>query len=228
VAAVYKIVFAGVGAAGKTEAIRTLSDHDVLSTEASGTGNAESGTGSGAVVALDYGVVTLDNGDRLHLYGTSGRDGADFMCGIVTQGSMGMVILVDGSAADPVGDLRACVAAFRTVVNQTRLVVGLTRVAATDRTIRPAIAEALRSLGLPPVVLTVDARKKRDLMLLLSMLILSLGPAPGAGRTPTISDEEEAIRDADEDDDSDDDIVTVADYHAADFGEGRAYGRDRS
>lgn len=225
-AAVYKIVFAGMGAAGKTEAIRTLSDHDVLSTEASGTGHPDSGTG--ALVALDYGVVTLDNGDRLHLYGTSGREGTDFMCGIVTQGSMGMVILVDGSAPDPVGDLRACVAAFRAVVNQTRLVVGLTRVAATDRTIRPAIADALRSLGLPPVVLTVDARKKRDLMLLLSMLILSLGPKPGAERAPELSKEEEARRDAEDDEDSDDDIVTVADYHAADFGEGRAYGRDRS
>ena len=89
-AAIYKIVFAGPSGAGKTEAIHTLSDDEVLSKEAAVYSPGQAGPSS--TVALDRGFVTLDNGDQLHLHGTSGHTGVDAMCGIVTAGSMGIVL----------------------------------------------------------------------------------------------------------------------------------------
>lgn len=174
-AAVYKIVFAGPSGAGKTEAIHTLSDDEVLSKEAAVYAPGQAGPAS--TVALDRGFVTLDNGDQLHLHGTSGHTGVDAMCGIVTTGSMGLVLLMDGRAADPLGDLCTSLDAFRHVIEQTRVVVGISRTRPSDRIIRPALADEMVARGLPPVVMSVDTRKKQDLIILLKTLIFSL-PSP--------------------------------------------------
>ena len=54
----YKIVFAGTMGAGKTEAIRSLSDIPILLTEALNT-DQESHSKPQTPVGIDYGEVTL-------------------------------------------------------------------------------------------------------------------------------------------------------------------------
>lgn len=172
---IYKIVIVGPVGAGKTQAVKVLSDIEVVSTEAAAT------DGVGAVkaettVAMDYGVLNLPGGDRVRLYGTPGQERFDFMWEILSENALGVVLLLDGSAPDPVADLRAYVAAFRRIIDETTLVVGITHSSWGDRHVRPAAAAELARLGLPATVMNVDARERAEMVTLVKTLIYSLDP----------------------------------------------------
>jgi signal recognition particle receptor subunit beta len=181
-AQVHKIVFVGPVGAGKTQAIRSLSDIEVVSTEAAAS-DAVRQIKPQTTVAMDYGVMNLDTGDRVRLYGTPGQDRFDFMWEILTENALGLVMLIKASAPDPVDDLRLCVGNFRRVIDGSALVVGLTHCdSQTERALRPAIEAELLRLGLPPVVMTADARVRHDMVMLVKALIYSLDPLYVADR----------------------------------------------
>ena len=73
-----KIIFAGPVGAGKTTAIDTISDIPVVSTEQAASDEVALRK-SNTTVAMDYGVLNLDDGLRVHLYGAPGQDCFDFM-----------------------------------------------------------------------------------------------------------------------------------------------------
>ena len=82
--AVYKLVFAGPVGAGKTTAVQSLSDIEVVSTESVATDETRRLKRT-TTVAMDYGVMRLDNGDQVHLYGTPGQKRFDFMWDILKR-----------------------------------------------------------------------------------------------------------------------------------------------
>lgn len=173
---IHKIVFVGPVGAGKTQAIRTLSDIEVVSTEARAS-DAVKQLKPQTTVAMDYGVLNLDSGDRVRLYGTPGQERFDFMWDILTENALGLVMLIRADAPDPVDDLRLCVAAFRRIIDSTALVVGLTHAdSQTERTLRPAIEAELARLGLPALAMQADARQRNDMVMLVKTLIYSLDP----------------------------------------------------
>lgn len=172
---VYKIVFAGPIGAGKTRAVKTLSDIEVVSTEAAATDGVKR-LKAETTVAMDYGVMNLSNGDRVRLYGTPGQERFDFMWEILTENALGLVLLIDGSAPNPVADLRAYVSAFRAIIDKTSVVVGITHTSWGDRVVRPQIAAAMEEMGLPPTVMNADARERKDMVTLIKSLIYSLDP----------------------------------------------------
>lgn len=174
-ASVYKIVIVGPVGAGKTQAVKVLSDIEVVSTEAAASDGVRA-IKSHTTVAMDYGVLNLPGGDRVRLYGTPGQERFDFMWEILSENALGVVLLLDGSARDPVADLRHYVAAFRQIVDETTLVVGITHLGWGDRTVRPAVAAELARLGLPATVMSVDARERAEMVTLVKTLIYSLNP----------------------------------------------------
>ena len=46
---------------------------------------------AGTTVAMDYGVMHLDDGEKIHLYGTPGQARFDFMWDILTTGGIGLI-----------------------------------------------------------------------------------------------------------------------------------------
>ncbi len=174
-AAVYKIVFAGPIGSGKTCAVSTLSDIDVVSTEAKASDGVRK-LKSQTTVAMDYGVMNLANGDKVRLYGTPGQERFDFMWDILTENALGLVLLLDGSAPDPAADLRAYVSAFRALIDKTALVVGITHTSHGDRKVCSLIANEMELLHLPPTVMNTDARERADMVTLVKALLYSLDP----------------------------------------------------
>ncbi|MDT7837709.1 GTP-binding protein [Aquabacterium sp. OR-4] len=173
---IHKIVFVGPVGAGKTQAIRTLSDIEVVSTEARASDEVQQ-LKPQTTVAMDYGVLHLDNGDRVRLYGTPGQERFDFMWDILTEHALGLVMLVRATAPDPLNDLRLCVSAFRRVIDDTALVVGLTHSdSLAERGLRPAVMAELARLGVPALVMNADARERSDMVMLVKTLIYSLDP----------------------------------------------------
>jgi len=97
----HKIVFTGPVGAGKTTAIRTLSDIEPISTEQYATDETKN-LKEETTVAMDYGSMMLGGKERIHLYGTPGQKRFDFMWEILSEGSIGLIVLANNRANDPV------------------------------------------------------------------------------------------------------------------------------
>jgi uncharacterized protein len=172
----YKIIFTGPVGAGKSTAIASISDTPPVTTEEFATDITKE-IKTTTTVAMDYGVMNLDGGDRLHLYGTPGQQRFDFMWDILTEGSVGLVLLINNEVENPIQDLRFFLDAFSEFIDRTRLVVGVTYM---DRTAKPAISdycEALKQTKHKVPVLEIDARERRDVALLLEALLFTLDPS---------------------------------------------------
>nr|WP_305908301.1 ATP/GTP-binding protein [Methylomarinum sp. Ch1-1]MDP4521123.1 ATP/GTP-binding protein [Methylomarinum sp. Ch1-1] len=101
----YKIIFTGPVGAGKTTAINSISDVPPVKTDAVASDMTKSRK-SATTVAMDYGVMNLDGGEKIHLYGTPGQERFDFMWDILTTGGIGLVLLLDNSRLDPFQDMK--------------------------------------------------------------------------------------------------------------------------
>ena len=178
---IYKIVFAGPVGAGKTTAIKSLSDIEVVSTDASATDDVKRMKAT-TTVAMDYGLMRLDNGDKVRLYGTPGQKRFDFMWDILTYNALGLVLMISARAEDPVADLRTYVEHFRQFIDSTALVVGITHADLAEVDVRPAIARELVQLGLPTTVMDTDARDRAHMAMLVRSLIYSIDPLAGTAR----------------------------------------------
>jgi signal recognition particle receptor subunit beta len=170
-----KIIFTGPVGAGKTTAIASLSDEPPIATDELATDMTRKKKGS-TTVAMDYGVMHLAGGDKIHLYGTPGQERFDFMWDILSQGGIGLVLLLDNTRPDPFQDMRFFLDSFRDFINETRLVIGVTQM---DLSLRPTLEDYHKHLagtGLNPPVFEVDARVRRDVVLLVQALLYSLDP----------------------------------------------------
>lgn len=168
-----KIVFTGPMGAGKTTAIRAISDGEVLSTDVPITGGAELSMPGKTMttVGLDYGECRLGDQWVLKLFGTPGQERFRFMWDILGAGAFGLIVLADNSQPDPVGEVARYLKAFAPHVPARRTVVGVGRL---DTHPSPGIAdycEQLGALGYNPPVLEVDVRRDADVRLLLSVLV---------------------------------------------------------
>ena len=174
----YKIVFAGPVGAGKTTAIQTLSDIEVLNTDARASDDVRQLKPT-TTVAMDYGVMKLGNGDQVRLYGAPGQARFDFMWDILTENALGLVVLVSARSDDPVAELDVYLKAFRELIDRTALVVGVTHTDAGNRAARQQIIESLRARGIDPCVMDADARHRPDVALLVKTLLYSIDPFAG-------------------------------------------------
>lgn len=165
----YKLIFTGSMGAGKTTAIAAVSEIEPCRTDVANndrSGHAKATT----TAALDYGEVTLSGGDKLRLYGTPGQSRFDFMWKILGQGSLGVVILVDNSRPDPLADLRDYARAFADALAESRAVVGVGRRQSHPSPTIEEYHDQVNSLGFDAPVLSIDARKRSDVLMLLDVL----------------------------------------------------------
>lgn len=174
----YKLIFTGPSGAGKSTAIAALSDIPVVTTEAKDTERETNRNKfkETITVALDYGVIKLPNKDKVHLYGTPGQERFNFMWDLLTEGGLGLILLIDNARQDPLADLRFFIKAFDSFIRKTKIAIGITRM---DLNPKPCLTEyykELHALGLNPPLFDVDARRHEDVALLLQALLYTLDP----------------------------------------------------
>lgn len=121
----YKIVFAGSMGAGKTEAIRSLSEVPVLATEAFNT-DTQAHSKAETTVGIDYGEITLDDGVKIGLYGTPGQTRFDFIWPVICQGALGVILLVDHNSKVPIEELEGYLDTFKDYTQN--ISIGITHV----------------------------------------------------------------------------------------------------
>ncbi|MDO9213519.1 MAG: ATP/GTP-binding protein [Methylococcales bacterium] len=171
----YKIIFTGPVGAGKTTAINSISDLPPIKTDAAASDMTKSKK-SATTVAMDYGVMNLPGGEKLHLYGTPGQERFDFMWDILVTGGIGLVLLLDNTRADPFVDMKFFLDAFDKFIGDTAVAVGVTQM---DVSAKPTIEDyqvQLGGMGLKLPVFAVDARVRNDVSILIQSLLYSLDP----------------------------------------------------
>jgi signal recognition particle receptor subunit beta len=176
-----KIVFAGPMGAGKTTAIRTISDIPPVSTEVDNNDRTSCDKES-TTVALDYGQLLLEDGTAVRLYGTPGQGRFSFMWEILCSGAIGVILLIDGSSATALSDLHTYAEDFHRLNPSQPLVIGVGRVTDADGRQLDEYARVLATRGIVAPVFNVDVRQREDVLLLIETLLCILeAQVPEAG-----------------------------------------------
>jgi uncharacterized protein len=169
-----KLIFTGPMGAGKTTAIASISEvppirTDVKTTDTEGRQRKETTT-----VAMDYGFITLDDGARIHLYGTPGQERFDYMWTILTQGGIGLILLLDNARPEPLKDLAFYLDAFKDFIERTAVVIGVTRMDLARTVSLDDYRQSLFARGHVYPVFEIDAREPNDVKILIHALLASL------------------------------------------------------
>jgi len=108
------MVITGPYASGKTEFIKSISEIDVVSTEAKvSEGTKEAQEKSDTTVAMDFGRITVDDDLVLYLFGTPGQRRFDFMWEILAEGMLGFVVMVDSTKPETFREAKSILETFR-------------------------------------------------------------------------------------------------------------------
>jgi len=179
----HKIVFAGPVGVGKTAAIASISDIEPIRTD-EGASDMTLQRKAQTTVAMDYGMLRLPDGEKIMLYGTPGQERFDFMWDILTEGGIGLVLLLDNTRANPFSDMRFFLKAFAPFIGRTKVAIGVTHMDEQPQPALSAYRDVLREVGIPANVplYEVDARSRRDIAVLVQSMLYSLDPTLEEGR----------------------------------------------
>lgn len=164
----WSVLFMGPVGAGKTEAIRSLSDIEVLDTDVGATDETAL-LKDKTTVSMDVGVLNLGDGDKLRLYGAPGQERFNFMWEILVEHAKGVVIMLNHANRDPLADFKYYLNSLETLLAQRTVpvVVGITHVDEHADLSLNIYMDYLKkhtvkfATGMVPVF-RVDARKKSD------------------------------------------------------------------
>ena len=168
----YKILFTGTVGAGKTTAIGRVSDVPPVMTDVrnSDTSIAKERT----TVGLDFGELTLDNGDRVRMFGTPGQERFAFLWKILVRNALGLVVLIDNSRPDPLADLAVYLDGFAEELRTLPCTLGIGRMGSHPTPDLDAFADALAARDFACPVLAIDVRERGDVALLIDTLMAQL------------------------------------------------------
>lgn len=174
-----KIIFAGPVGSGKTTSISAVSDIMVVGTEAKASDEVAQRKDN-TTVAMDYGILNLENGSKVHLYGTPGQDRFNFMWEILSENAMGLVILIDSARPDPLADLEHYLDAFNKPITKSNgmVVIGVTRTELNPQIgLLDQFYERIAKFNLNIPVFEVDGRERQDVKQMLLALLALLDPS---------------------------------------------------
>lgn len=168
-----KFIFTGPPGAGKTTAIATISEFPPVSTDVFSTDSLAK-VKEKTTVAMDFGQITLDNGQKIGLYGTPGQERFKFMWEILVKGGLGLIVLIDNRRSNPLDDLEIYLDNFADFIDKTDAVIGITCSDVKDTPTLDDYQELLQKRGQIFPAFNIDARNKEDVLLLLNALLTCL------------------------------------------------------
>jgi len=165
-----KFVLAGPVGAGKTTAIRAITDREPVSTERWLTDDVARGK-SATTVALDFTSAELEDGTPLLVFGMPGQERFAFMRPILLDGAYGAVLLLDGSDPEVSARCRHWLDAIRTIDAGLPIAIGITRTDLAPGFNLAGIRHHLARLGVVLPVFIFDARDRSQVLRLVRALL---------------------------------------------------------
>ena len=170
-----KIVFAGGVGSGKTTAIQSISDVDTFTTEEAATDEVRLMKDT-TTVALDYGQLHLPDGNKVHLYGTPGQKRFEFMWEILSDGAIGVIVIINSAAEDCLDQLTIYLDAFKHMMTNGNLVVAATHTDLWTGSTIATIKQRVREYNQAIPVFAVDARDPKEVSSLVMALLYHIDP----------------------------------------------------
>lgn len=167
----YKLAFLGEPGAGKTTCVASVSEIEPLSTDVATTDELAMRKAV-TTVAMDYGEMSLGDGNRLLLYGLPGQSRFRYMFDVVRENLVGLVVLVDAKSPAPLLGLADTLECYVEELGQVPFVVAINKLPHDDAELRRQAGLVLRRYGLVGPVISVDARRKEDLALMFELILL--------------------------------------------------------
>lgn len=165
-----RVVLLGDMGMGKTTAIRTLCGAMAVDCEVENLDRTAYDKAT-TTVGADFGVVELDNGHQLHIYGSPGQERFSFMRDWLLSVAIGVVILVDVN--DPAAAEKTLhyieMAKTNAASPQVPMVITIVR-AAKDEAIYNFINELQPKLSNPLPIIPVDVRNKDEMLNILDLM----------------------------------------------------------
>jgi uncharacterized protein len=165
----HKIIITGPMGAGKTTAIAAVSEVPPIVTDV--VNNDTTVNKEMTTVGFDYGQLTLDNGDRIRMFGTPGQERFKFMWQTLAKSALGVIILTDNSRDDPIADLSVYLNGFAEQLKTLPCVIGVGR---SETHLEPDLqryVDELERAGHLFPILPIDVRIKSDVILLVDTLL---------------------------------------------------------
>lgn len=166
----YKLIIAGPVGAGKTAAIEVLSDKGVVTTDEIASDDVKFMKKT-TTVAMDYGVMVLDSGEQVRIYGTPGQRRFDFMWEILSENALGLILLLNAEEPNPVADLDYYLDAFSPLIKSSALVVGVTHAENMPWNLHELLSQRLVERGIAANVMIVDARNREEMRRMVRSLV---------------------------------------------------------
>ena len=170
-----KIIFTGPVGAGKTTAIKSISDVPVVHTEENASDEVKEKKQK-TTVAMDYGAISLDKDNQIHIYGTPGQKRFSFMWDILSKGCIGLVLLVDAQSKEAQSDLAFFLAEFNHTINKTAVTIGVTKTEEPNAIKLHELRAGMTAEQKRFPMFAVDTRKKADVTVLIESLLYTLNP----------------------------------------------------
>lgn len=170
-----KIIFTGPVGVGKTTAIAALSDDPPITTDAAASDMTLARKGH-TTVAMDYGVIRLDENTKVHLYGTPGQERFDFMWDILSEGGMGLILMLDNTRPNPLKDLEFFMSAFEGLLKVAPMVIGVTKMDLQASPTLEVYQQYMAKKGFNVPIFEIDARQESDIRHLVIALLFSIDP----------------------------------------------------
>ncbi|CAI3124562.1 hypothetical protein MWMV17_MWMV17_03687 [Acinetobacter calcoaceticus] len=167
----YKIVFAGSMGAGKTEAIKSLSEIPILETEAFNT-DVQSHQKTQTTVGIDYGEITLDDGIKIGLYGTPGQSRFDFIWSVICEGAIGIILLLDHNSPNSIDELNDYLKTFKNY--NDNIAIGITHIDENKESSLQQYRNWIKANELTYPLFFIDAREQEHILMMVESLIASI------------------------------------------------------
>jgi uncharacterized protein len=169
-----KLIVSGPVGAGKTTFIQSLSEIPVVETDEFA---SEDIGKTRTTVAMDFGMLQLD-GVKIQLWGTPGQNRYKFMWDILSEGALGLVLLLAGDQPQDFVTARAMLE-YITSRHPVPFLVGVTR---QDLPEVWTPADVADFFGLPPEhVLGINATRSTSSVLTLIALLEQILGEPWKG-----------------------------------------------
>ncbi|WP_018624074.1 GTP-binding protein [Kangiella aquimarina] len=162
-----KLVVIGDVGAGKSTLIRTLSEIETVDTDVTSSKNIGKPL---TTVGIDYGRITLGEGDAIGLYGVPGQKRYSFIWDMVKEDIWACILLVKAEHLRAPDKLIDLINVFINDKEYCPLAIGVTHtdIKAINQVV---IQKVLQEKGVNAPVFSVDARKKQSSLLLLHTLL---------------------------------------------------------
>lgn len=120
--------------------------------------------------------MKVNGTERIHLYGTPGQERFDFMWEILSEGGIGLVLMLDNSRTTAFQDMHFFLDSFKDFLKDRKVVIGITHMDSHPEPTISGYHAQLQSSGLNPPIFEVDARSKNDMVTLVKALLYTIDP----------------------------------------------------